>query len=149
MESVPEPPDPVELATKALRNRDRSAHEIEERLQRAGVDRAARAAALETLARLGYVDDARFARARAESLAGRGQGDAAIRFDLQRHGIDSETADAAMGALEPELIRARNIVKRRGTVPKTARHLLAKGFSRETIDAALGDGLASEDAEAV
>jgi regulatory protein len=149
MERVPEPPDPVELATRALRHRDRSAHEIAERLERAGVDEAARAEALDTLARLGYVDDARFAQTRAEALAGRGQGDAAIRFDLQRHGVDSETADAALAALEPELVRARAVVERRGATPRTARHLVAKGFSRETIDVALGDGLASGDAEAV
>ena len=151
MESVPEPesPDPVELATRALRHRDRSAHEIDERLERAGVDEAARAEALATLARLGYVDDERFARTRAEALAGRGQGDRAIRFDLRRHGVDGETADAAIDALEPELVRGRKIVERRGATPRTARHLAAKGFSREAIDAALGEGLASEGAEAV
>src|SRR5215213_3981345 len=149
MESVPEPTDPVELATRALRHRDRSAHEIEERLERAGVDEAARAEALETLARLGYVDDTRFASARAEALAGRGHGDAAIRFDLRRHGVDGDTADAAIEALEPEAVRARRLVERRGALPRTARHLFAKGFSREAIDAALGDGLASEGAEAV
>ena len=149
MESVPEPTDPVELATRALRHRDRSAHEIEERLERAGVDAAARAEALETLTRLGYLDDTRFAQARAEALAGRGQGDAAVRFDLQRHGVDGGAAEAAVEALEPELVRARNVVERRGATPRTARHLFSKGFSRETIDAALGDGLASDDAEAV
>jgi regulatory protein len=149
MERVPEPPDPVELATRALRHRDRSEHEIEERLERAGVDEAARGEALATLARLGYVDDARFARARAEALAGRGHGDRAIRFDLQRHGVEAGTVDAALDALEPELVRARAVVERRGATPRTARHLFAKGFSRETIDAALGDGLAAEDAEAV
>ena len=149
MESVPEPPDPVELATRALRHHDRSAHEIAERLERAGIDEAARAETLDTLARLGYVDDARFAQTRAEALAGRGQGDAAIRFDLQQHGVDSETADAALEALEPELVRATLVVELRGATPRTARHLFAKGFSRETIEAALGDGLASGDAEAV
>ena len=151
MESVPEPrsPDPVELATRALRHRDRSAHEIDQRLERAGVDEAARAEALATLARLGYVDDERFARTRAEALAGRGQGNTAIRFDLRRHGVDRETADAAIASLEPELVRARKVVERRGATPQTSRHLLAKGFSRETGEAALGDALASEDAEAV
>jgi len=149
MESVPEPPDPVGLAARALRHRDRSAHEIEQRLERAGVDAAGRAEALDTLARLGYVDDERFARTRAESLAGRGHGDMAIRFDLRRHGVGGENVDAAIDALEPELARAQTVVERRGTTPRTARHLSAKGFSRETIDAALGKALASEDAEAV
>jgi SOS response regulatory protein OraA/RecX len=149
MESVPEPPDPVDLAARALRHRDRSAHEIAQRLERAGVDPAGRAEALDTLARLGYVDDERFARTRAASLAGRGHGDTAIRFDLQRHGLDGETVDAAIEALEPELVRARTVVERRGTTPRTARHLSAKGFSRDTIDAAVGDALASGDAEAV
>ena len=149
MESVPEPPDPVELAARALRHRDRSAHQIEQRLEQAGVDAAGRADALDTLARLGYIDDERFARTRAEALAGRGQGDTAIRFDLQRHGLDAEAVDVAMGALEPELARAQTVVERRGASPRTARHLFSKGFSRETVDAALGEALASEDAEAV
>ena len=45
---------------------------------------------------LGYVDDGRFAADRAAALAGRGQGDAAIRFDLQGRGVDPEAIEAAL-----------------------------------------------------
>ena len=47
-----------------------------------------RAAAVETLERLGYVDERRFAASRAAALAARGYGDEAIRFDLEREGVD-------------------------------------------------------------
>ena len=40
-------PDPIELAARALRHRDRSRHELDERLARAGVDDAERAEALD------------------------------------------------------------------------------------------------------
>ena len=53
--------DPVELAARALQHRDRSRRELDERLARAGVGDSERADALDTLERVGYVDDARFA----------------------------------------------------------------------------------------
>jgi len=54
---------PIEIAARALRHRDRSRRQLDERLARAGVDEARRAEALETLERVGYVDDGRYARA--------------------------------------------------------------------------------------
>ena len=76
---VPSEPDPIEIAARALRHRDRSRRQLDERLARAGVDDDGRAEALETLERVGYVDDGRFARARAAALAERGYGDDGIR----------------------------------------------------------------------
>ena len=93
---------PIELAARALQHRDRSRRELDDRLARAGVGDEERADTLDTLERVGYVDDARFAAARAEALAGRGYGDAAIRHDLEAHGIDAEGADEAIGVLESE-----------------------------------------------
>ena len=81
---------PLDLAIRALRFRDRSAAELEERLEQRGVGEAERAQALETLERIGYVDDERFARMRAEQLAERGSGDALIRDDLERRGLAAE-----------------------------------------------------------
>jgi SOS response regulatory protein OraA/RecX len=67
----PHASDPIGVAARALRHRDRSRRQIEERLARAGVEDDRRADALDALERIGYVDDARFA----EGLrAGRGRG---------------------------------------------------------------------------
>ena len=98
--------DAVEPALRALRYRDRSAAELDARLERRGVGEAEREQALETLERIGYVDDERFARTRAEQLADRGSGDALIRHDLEGRGLAAELVEAALAALEPERERA-------------------------------------------
>jgi len=129
---------PLDLAVRALRVRDRSAHELDERLARAGVSPEERAETLASLERMGYVDDARLAAARAETLAARGYGDAAIRTDLERRGIAEEPCEAALAALAPEAERARELAERRGATVRTARRLVAKGFSPEAVEAAVG-----------
>ena len=129
---------PLDLAVRALRVRDRSAQELDERLARAGVSPEERAETLATLERMGYVDDARVAAVRAEALAARGYGDATIHADLERRGIAGEGCEAALAALAPEAERARELVERRGATVRTARRLAAKGFSREAVEAAVG-----------
>jgi SOS response regulatory protein OraA/RecX len=129
---------PLDLAVRALRARDRSAQELDDRLARAGVSAAERVETLATLERLGYVDDARVAAARAEALAARGYGDAAIRADLERRGVGEEPREAALAALAPEAERARDLARREGATSRTARRLAAKGFSPETVEAAVG-----------
>ena len=136
--------DPVELAARALQHRDRSRHELDERLARAGVGDEERADALATLERVGYLDDARFAAARAEALAGRGYGDEAIRHDLERHGIAAEALAEALAGLEPERERARALVERLGRSVKTARQLARKGFDAESLAAAVGADVAED-----
>ena len=74
------------VSTRALRHRDLSTRNLERRLEQREIGPAGRAEAVETLQRAGVLDDRRFARSRAAALAGRGYGDAAIRFDLERHG---------------------------------------------------------------
>lgn len=127
----------VGLAARALRHRDLSRVALEERLDAAGVGTAARAEALGTLERAGFVDDARLAEARAGALAGRGYGDAAIRADLERRGIGRDLAEAALGALDPERERAAAVVSQRGTGPRAAAFLMRRGFSDEAVAAAL------------
>jgi regulatory protein len=141
--------DPVDLAVRALRHRDRSAAELDERLARAGIDDERRVEALERLARLGYVDDARLAADRARALAARGHGDRSIRADLRRRGIDAEATEAALATLEPESARADTLVERGGPTPRTARRLAAKGFSSESIESALGSHIAGGGADLV
>ena len=124
----------LETALRALRSSDRSAAELEARLQQRGVDEAERAQALETLERIGYVDDERFARRRAERLAERGSGDALIRHDLERRGLAADLVELAVAQLEPERDRAARIVERRGRSVKTARYLASHGFGEEALE---------------
>lgn len=137
--------DPLEIAARALRHRDRSRREIAERLVRAGVNADERDHALETLERVGYVDDARFAAGRAEALAARGLGDAAIRYDLGEHGVAGDEAEAALRALVPEAARAQALAERLGATAKTAAALSRKGFAPESLEAAFGGEIAEHD----
>ena len=132
---MPERPDAVEQALRALRYRDRSTAELDARLARAGVGEPERAQTLETLERVGYVDDERYARTRAEHLAERGSGDALIRDDLERRGLAAELVDAVLAGLEPERGRAERITERRGHGLKTARYLAARGFGADVLEA--------------
>jgi SOS response regulatory protein OraA/RecX len=122
-----------EAALRALRHRDLSVRELEERLRARGYAEAERDDAIETLVRTGVVDDARYAESRARQLAGRGAGDSLIRHALARAGVEAAVADDALLTVAPEAERARIVVERRGLGPKTARYLLGKGFSDEVV----------------
>jgi regulatory protein len=135
--------DPIELATRALGRHDRSRRELDDRLARAGIGQREREEALETLERVGYVDDARVAAARAEALASREHGDAAIRFDLEQRGIAPEVVERALSSLEAEPVRAAGLVERLGRTPKTAARLRRKGFSEDSVESALGREIAA------
>ena len=139
-----EPRTAVEAALRALRHRDLSARELEQRLRAKGFEESERAEALETLERTGILDEARFAETRARSLAGRGAGDAAIRYALGVSGVAREVADDALRALEPEAERARAIAARRGPGPKTARYLRGKGFSEDVVAGVVAGSNADE-----
>jgi regulatory protein len=126
-------------AAAALSRRDHSAAGLGAVLEQRGLAAPERREAVETLARLGYVDDARFAARRAATLAARGHGDEAIRFDLDRQGLDHEQVEVALATLDPERERASAIAARTSDpLPKTARRLATKGFSAESIESALG-----------
>src|SRR5262245_44913715 len=139
--------EPIDLAAEALRHRDRSRRQIDERLARAGVEEDSRADALDTLERIGYVDDARFAGQRAASLADRGYGDEAIRLLLAGDGVGAEAAGEAVAALRPEAERAAELVASLGASPKTAARLARKGFGEDAVEAAAG-GFATDGSEA-
>ena len=123
------------MALRSLRHRDRSAAQIDDQLAARGVSEVERLEALATLARTGLVDDRRFADTRAEQLADRGAGNAFIRHDLLRAGVDAELVEHALSALDGEHERAERIVARRGSGAKTARYLAGKGFSDDVIHA--------------
>ena len=131
------------MAARALRHRDRSRAQIDARLAKAGVEDNLRADALETLERVGYVDDARFAASRAASLAARGLGDEAIRHDLEGSGVGAEALAAALAGIEPERERAVALAARLGRTAKTAAQLARKGFSEDAIESAVGSDVAA------
>jgi SOS response regulatory protein OraA/RecX len=121
-------------ATRSLAASDRSQQALEQRLALAGHPAAAREAAIATLDRAGLLDDARVAESRAELLARRGYGDAAIRADLRRRLIPAEAAADAIAALEPELDRARRLLREQAITPAVLRRFAGRGFSRDTLD---------------
>jgi regulatory protein len=136
----PQASDPIEVAARALRRRDRSRRDVDSRLAQAGVDDAARAETLDTLERIGYLDERRFAQGRAAALAARGYGDAAIRASLEQEGVDGDAVEEALAALESEADRAAALVARHGASARTGAQLTRKGFAPEVVEDAIGAG---------
>jgi SOS response regulatory protein OraA/RecX len=124
-------------ATRSLAASDRSHRALEQRLARAGHPAVAREEAIATLGRAGLLDDTRLAAGRAELLARRGYGDAAIRADLRRRLIPAAAAAEAVAALEPELDRVRPLLEGQSVTPALVRRLAGRGFSRDTLDEVL------------
>jgi SOS response regulatory protein OraA/RecX len=131
------------VAVRALRYRDLSRYRLDQRLARRGARADARAEALGALERAGLLDDERVAASRAQALADRGYGDAAIRFDLEREGFSAGLVAKVLEALEPERERARRLVEQRGDGARAARWLTARGFDADAVADALG-GFAEE-----
>jgi regulatory protein len=121
------------VVLRALERRDHSRASLDARLTRAGVSPGARREVLASAARAGLVDDARFAEARARTLAERGSGDLLVLDDLVRHGIDEHVARDVVSRLEPEPLRAERLVASRGRSAKTMRYLASRGFAEETL----------------
>lgn len=122
------------IALRALRHRDLSRSRLEERLSRRGARAEAKTDALEALERAGLVDDGRVASSRAEALAARGYGDAAIRFRLEGEGLAAELVAEALAGLEPEAVRAGKLLDRRGRGPASVRWLASRGFDAGTLE---------------
>jgi SOS response regulatory protein OraA/RecX len=134
----------LDAGLRALSRRDLSSAALQRRLERRRVRPAERDEALGVLERAGLVDDERYAVRRAESLAARGQGDAAIRWRLGRDGVSDDLAAAAVERLEPERDRAARIVASRGAGHATARELARRGFGEDAVESALGPAVADE-----
>ena len=125
----------LDAAVATVRRRDRSEQDVRLRLDRRGVQAAERERALGTLRRAGLVDDERYAVGRAEGLARKGYGDAAIRHDLQRSGVAAEQIERALEALPPEAERAAEHARRLGGGLRAARSLARRGFGDEVVEA--------------
>jgi SOS response regulatory protein OraA/RecX len=129
--------DALDAAARALTRRDRSEADLRRILAAKGIAEADADDALAALRRSGALDDERFAARSAEALARRGFGDAAIRFRLQREGVEAELAERAVASLDPESGRAAALAARRGARAKTARWLTGRGFEAESVEHAL------------
>jgi SOS response regulatory protein OraA/RecX len=135
----------VARAARALRARDRTARELDDRLARTGVRAPDRVQAIATLERAGLVDDERVAAARAAALAERGRGDAAIRWELERVGVAPDVVERALEQLAPEPERAALLFEREGSGPRAAGLLARRGFDADTIEALAPDATGAEE----
>ncbi len=124
----------IDRAARALGRRGHSTAALRAKLDRAGISERAQDAALDVLARAGYLDDARFARDRAAQLAARGYGDEWVRADLHGQGVSSEEIDVAVGELEREADRAAREAAKLGGGLRAARSLARRGFSAESLE---------------
>jgi regulatory protein len=130
-------PHAFEAGLKALARRELSHSELVARLERSGIhpDDAERAST--QLTEAGYQSDERTAAERARVLAARLQGDLAIRTDLRRRGISEADIDSALDGVGPELARAEQLSQRAQDATQLARALHRKGYSEDTVAAAL------------
>jgi SOS response regulatory protein OraA/RecX len=129
----------TELALRALRHRDRSRQDLDQRLAREGVPVEERERALDELAATGALSDDRFAEERARSLTARNASDTLIRSDLRRHGISDDVVARVLEQVEPEGKRAERIFHRRGAGDRALRYLAGKGFGRDSLEALAPD----------
>jgi regulatory protein len=123
----------VDAAARLLKHADRSRAELEARLTAKGFEAGPLSEAMETLERVGALDDGRAAANRAAALAERGYGDAWIRAELERRQLPVEEA---LAELAPERERAARIVEAQGGGVATARYLARRGFDEDTVEAA-------------
>jgi regulatory protein len=150
--------DAVRRATdaclKLLSMRARSRHELEQALTRKGFAEAVREQALARVQGWGYLDDARFAEARAASLLRKGRlGPRAVLQRLEAHGVGDAVAREAVTRASGEegfdaLAAARAVLEGRGLLgrplaakerARAARLLDSRGFSEDVIHRLLGE----------
>ncbi|MGH3018218.1 MAG: regulatory protein RecX [Gaiellaceae bacterium] len=130
-------PQALEAGIKALSRRELSHAELIARLERSGIDSEDAELASSQLTHAGYQSDERAAEERARVLATRLHGDLGIRADLRRRGISDVDVDAALEGIDPELARAEALVRKAGSAEQLARALHRKGYTDDTIEAAL------------
>lgn len=138
--------DAYSAALALLSRRELSSAQLRERLARRGFDGADIEAALARLTREGALDDRRVALAAARQQAAvRGRGRRRVLRELQRLGIDSATARAAVDAvfadLDESALLDRAIARRlRGdavrTMDATTRARLVRALAAQGFDSA-------------
>ena len=133
-------------ALSLLDRRDYSRAELLRKLTDKGFDEAAAEQALDRLAELGFVDDARYAPIVVRHYAAKGFGAQRVRGELQRRGIPKELWDAALAEMPEQdetvdrLLRARLSgadPDDRAALKKAADALLRRGYGWDEISAAV------------
>lgn len=138
------PPTAYGTALRWLTIRERTESELRLKLKRKGFEPSEIDAAIERVRNLGYLDDVRFARGRAQALLGRGKlGPRGVAARLAAAGVTREQAkEAVQEAMSErdELELARAALKKKRVDrddPKSraraARFLLARGFSSDVV----------------
>jgi SOS response regulatory protein OraA/RecX len=143
-----EPRQARDRALRLLAYRDRSVRDLVGRLTGDGYPEAVAAQVAADLARVGIVDDGRFAHNTARVLATvRGFGRLRIRRELESHGIDEGLAEAALSEALPEdeeldsaMRLARAIAARPGSdVSRVARQAIAESPDGDASDLPVPD----------
>ena len=134
-----------ERALAMLDRRDYSRAELLKKLLEKGEDETEAAAAVERLAELGFVDDARYAPIVVRHYAAKGYGPQRVRQELQRRGIPKELWDEAMEQMPQQddtidrLLRSKlkSEAPDRAELKKAQDFLLRKGYGWDEIRSAL------------
>jgi SOS response regulatory protein OraA/RecX len=128
----------LDAAVRTVARRDVSSQALRGRLAARGVRAPAAEQAVGTLASAGVVDDERAAGARAQALAAKGWGDAAIAARLAGEGFRGGDVTSAIGDLDPEETRARPLAARAGDARAAWKLLARRGFAYETVESVIG-----------
>ena len=151
----------MEVAARFLGTRPRTRWEVERRLKRAGADDATVAATLGRLTKLGYLDDAAFARWWGEQRDRHGpRGARMIEAELRQHGVprdiieeyriehrapERRPEDVAVPSTEAERaadtlarhLRGRPLPSDRKALQRVGMFLVRRGFDPDTVRSAI------------
>ena len=134
-----------EKALQLLDCRDYSRAELLRKLAEKDFDEAEAAEAVERLAELGFVDDARYAPILVRHYAAKGYGPQRVRQELQKRGIPKELWDEAMAQMPQQddavdrLLRSRlkSVPPDRDELRRASAFLQRKGYGWDEIRAAI------------
>ena len=135
-----------EKALQLLDKRDYSRAELLRKLTEKDYDEVEAAEAVDRLAELGFVDDARYAPIIVRHYAAKGYGPQRVRQELQRRGIPKDLWDEAMLEMPQQddtidrLLRTKlkSDTPDRAELKRASDFLLRKGYGWDEIKAALG-----------
>jgi regulatory protein len=136
-------------ALRLLGVRDRSEHEVRQRLAQRGLESDGIERIVQRLYRYRYLDDSRFAEGVAQRGARRGHGRIRVRSELAAKGIDKTVAEEAIAStfVDEETLARQALHKRYKTTPtddaaraRAARFLLQRGFPQRLVLAILKEG---------
>jgi len=140
--------DARERAVSLLMTRDRSQYEIRTKLRKLGYDEDIAEKVVEDLKAIGYIDDSRFVlRYAADRLKSKALSKRALKYELEKKGIDRDLIDNALKDFEEddEEIAFRAAKKKFGKYDlndkplqeKAFRFLMHRGFSYETASSVI------------